>query len=350
MNITTVVGTRPNYIKLSVLLTKLQKHHDITVINTGQHYDYQMSDVFFQQLTMPNPDYNLGISGGSNDEQIELQTQAIKEIISSEPPKLMVVFGDTNSSLSGALAAHNLGIPIAHVEAGVRSFDIRMQEEKNRIQIDKLSSLLFAPSELAVKHLHSEKVTEGIWQTGDILIDTLNEFKQIAKSHKIDYKDYNILTLHRAENVDNKEILSNILKGIRQSGISTILPIHPRTKKNIDEFGITLPENIIPIEPLGYLDMINLMYKSNKIITDSGGIQKEAYTLSKPCITLRGSTEWNETLLGGWNVLVDAEKMPSDFIADTIVNHEPWSNDRPWFYGNGHASYYISRIITEWDY
>ncbi len=349
MHITAVVGTRPNYIKLAILLSKLQKNHTIDVINTGQHYDYDMSDIFFQELTMPNPDYNLGIHGGTNDEMVERCTDGIGRILSATSPECIIVFGDTNSSVSGACAGKGASIPVFHVEAGVRSFDRRMQEERNRITIDKISTLKFAPSETAVNNLVSEKIGRGVWWTGDIMIDTLNEFKRCAKSYKVQYMHYNLVTLHRAENVDNKEVLMKIFKGMEDSGEHFILPLHPRTKKNLYEFGIDeLPDNITTIQPLGYLEMINMMYKSNKIITDSGGVQKEAYTLAKPCITLRQSTEWVETLNGGWNLLIDPEYATPNEINDAINNHKPWDEDRPWYYGNGHASDYISRIITEW--
>lgn len=316
MKIVSIVGARPQFIKCAPLSRELRKEHTEVLVHTGQHYDPEMSDIFFDELEIPRPDYNLGIGSGSHGKQTSEMLIAIEKVLVKEKPDLLIVFGDTNSTVAGALAAVKLHIPVAHVEAGLRSFDRTMPEEINRVITDHLSQILFCPTETAVKNLADEGITQGVYLVGDVMADALEYNKALAERKSriletfgLTEKKYFVLTVHRAGNTDNRENLANIIKAVGEAGDPVIFPVHPRTRKYISEYGLMthLPNNIRLCEPLGYLDMIRLMEGAKKILTDSGGVQKEAYMLGVPCITLRKNTEWVETLEGGWNVLVGAD-------------------------------------------
>jgi UDP-GlcNAc3NAcA epimerase len=322
MKILTVVGARPQFIKLAPF-SKILRENGINeiIVHTGQHYDENMNDLFFKELEIPDPDYNLGIGSGNHEEQTGRMLIEIEKVILKENPDLVIVYGDTNSTLAGALAASKLHIKLAHVEAGLRSFNKRMPEEINRVLTDHVSDILFCPTQTAVENLKNEGITNGVYLVGDVMFDALLHFSKISdmKSNilerlNIKPKGYYLATIHRAENTDNYERLKNILTAFSKMNEIVVFPIHPRTRKMINYYGLNdLLENynVKVIDPVGYLDMLKLEKNAKAILTDSGGVQKEAFWLKVPCITLRDETEWIETVNLGWNRLVgsDVEKI-----------------------------------------
>ena len=318
MKIITIIGARPQFIKAAVVSRAIrQRSLEITevIIHTGQHFDANMSDIFFEELDIPKPNYHLGVGGGSHAQNTGRMLEKIEEVLLKEKPNYVLVYGDTDSTLAGALAAVKLHIPVAHVEAGLRSFNRKMPEEINRILTDHASDLLFTPTLTAVKNLTNEGIaSEKIKQVGDVMYDAalfygakVETASTIISDLGIQPKKYALMTLHRAENVDNKVRLSAILDGLAHYENIIIWPLHPRTKKMMEEFGITIPQNIKIVDPVGYLDMIMLEKKAALIATDSGGVQKEAYFHKVPCITLRDQTEWIELVAQGANILTGAE-------------------------------------------
>ena len=323
MKIFSIVGARPQFIKLAPLSSRLSQFHEEFIVHTGQHYDYAMSEKIFIDLGIRKPDIHLGIGSGSQASQTAEMMIKLEAAMIEKKPDAIIVFGDTNSTLAGALAASKLSIPIIHIEAGLRSYNRTMPEEINRIITDHVSEFLFAPTQTAVNILETEGLKKITFFTGDIMVDTMKNNLKIAlhKSNiiselKLENDKYNLLTLHRNYNVDDTEILEHILDQLGRLEEKIIFPVHPRTKKMLSR-NYTVPANISLIEPQGYLDFITLENFSNKIITDSGGIQKEAYILRKPCITLRTETEWIETVEEKWNLLIK----PSDkMITSKIAN------------------------------
>jgi len=322
MKIISIVGARPQFIKLAPLSEKLFSDHQEIIVHTGQHYDFAMSHQIFSDLGIRNPDFHLGIGSGSHARQTGDMMKALEEVMVKANPQLVIVFGDTNTTLAGALAASKLNIPLVHVEAGLRSYNRTMPEEVNRVVTDHVSEYLFAPTESAARLLEGEGLKDKTYVTGDIMVDTIRknlpvaiEKSTILSDLDIENNGYNLLTLHRNYNVDNPEILLNILNQLDDLGEIVIFPVHPRTRKMLDEKDLHV-KNIILTEPLGYIDFIMVENFSKRIITDSGGIQKEAYILKRPCVTLRTETEWVETVKEKWNLLVD----PSDkSICDKIT-------------------------------
>jgi UDP-GlcNAc3NAcA epimerase len=318
MKILTVVGARPQFIKLAPL-SKILRENGINeiIVHTGQHYDENMNDLFFKELEIPEPDYNLGIGSGNHGEQTGRMLIEIEKIILKENPDLVIVYGDTNSTLAGALAASKLHIKLAHVEAGLRSFNKRMPEEINRVLTDHISDILFCPTQTAVENLKNEGITKGVYLVGDVMFDALLHFSKISdiKSNilerlNIKPKEYYLATIHRAENTDNYERLKNILTAFSKMDEIVVFPIHPRTKKMINYYGLDDligKGKIKVIDPVGYLDMLKLEKNAKAILTDSGGVQKEAFWLKVPCITLRDETEWVETVNLGWNRIVGSD-------------------------------------------
>jgi UDP-N-acetylglucosamine 2-epimerase (non-hydrolysing) len=317
MKIVTIVGARPQFIKCAPVSRELRKEHTEILVHTGQHYDPEMSEVFFNELEIPRPDYNLCVGSGLHGKQTGDILMSVETVLLKEKPDLMLVYGDTNSTLAGALAAAKLHIPVAHIEAGLRSFDRTMPEEINRIVTDHLSDLLFCPTETAVKNLAVEGITMGVHLVGDVMADALLFNREIAQKTSpiletlgLKEKKYLVLTIHRASNTNNRQNLTNIIHAVGESRVPVVFPVHPRTRKYLLEYGLIdrLPVNIIVIDPLGYLEMIRLMAGACKLLTDSGGMQKEAYMLGVPCITLRENTEWIETLHDGWNTLAGSNE------------------------------------------
>jgi UDP-GlcNAc3NAcA epimerase len=350
MKILTVVGARPQFVKAAIVSKTLRKQAHEVLIHTGQHYDLNMSDLFFKELEIPTPDYNLGIGSGNHGAQTGKMLEAIEKVILKEQPDVMLIYGDTNSTLAGALAAAKLYIPIAHVEAGLRSFNRKMPEEINRVMADHISTWLFAPTKTAVKNLKNEGINQGVHLVGDVMYDIFLAMAKIAPSKStilntlgLKPRAFSLLTLHRAENTDNPKRISLIINTLNNLKQTIIFPIHPRTKAKLLENNIMVnPEFIKLIEPIGYFDMLNLELNSSIIFTDSGGVQKEAYMAKTPCITLRDETEWVETVDVNQNKLVGADP---DAIQDAIKLN--WvGNVYPEIFGDGRAAEKISAIIT----
>ena len=317
MKLVSIVGARPQFIKCAPLSRELRNEHEEILVHTGQHYDDDMSDIFFKELGIPEPDYNLGIGSGNHGEQTGKMLIEIEKVLLDEKPDMLLVYGDTNSTLSGSIAASKLHIRVAHVEAGLRSFDRRMPEEINRTLTDHVSDLLFCPTKTAVDNLEKEGITVGVHLVGDVMVDALEHNRKVAvEKSKIIEKlginkgQYLVMTVHRPSNTDSRENMTNIITALGEIGKHVVFAVHPRTRKYLQKYGLweKMPENIILTDPVGYLDMLMLMSSAEKILTDSGGVQKEAYILGVPCITLRENTEWIETVAEGWNVLVGADK------------------------------------------
>jgi UDP-N-acetylglucosamine 2-epimerase (non-hydrolysing) len=348
-----VVGARPNFIKIAPLFEEFKRYKTIkpVLVHTGQHYDFEMSKVFFQELKIPKPDYNLEVGSGTHAWQTAKIMEKLEPVILKEKPDLVIVVGDVNSTLAGALTAAKLNIPVAHIEAGLRSFDFSMPEEINRVLTDRISTFLFCPTKTAVKNLKKEGIKKGVYNVGDITYDTFLKYigiaqkkSQILKKLNLKPKSYFLLTLHRPSNVDNLENLKNILEAIGESGEKVVFPVHPRTKKQLKKFKHLITyklTNFRFIDPVGYLDMLCLEKNAKKIITDSGGIQKEAYWVKVPCVTLRNTTEWVETVKAGWNVLVGENK---NKLIKVIKSFQ--TNKRQFsFFGNGKTSEKILKIL-----
>ena len=353
MKIVTIVGARPQFVKCAPVSRELRKEHNEILVHTGQHYDPEMSEIFFEELHITKPDYNLGVGSGSHGKQTGTILVRLEEVLVKEKPDLVIVYGDTNSTLAGALAAAKLHIPIAHVEGGLRSFDRTMPEEINRVLTDHISDILFCPTQTAVDNLRNEGITRGVHLVGDVMVDALEYNKEIAEERSLILerlglasKQYLVLTVHRPVNTDSRENMKNIIEAVGMAGKPVVFPVHPRTKKVLEEYEIwnRLPTNIIITEPLGYLDMLKLMRHASKILTDSGGIQKEAYLLRVPCITLRDVTEWVETVEEGGNVLVGAD------IQNILLNIQrefPKTTFRNALFGDGKTARQMNKLIRK---
>jgi len=314
MKVVTVIGARPQFIKAAAVSPLLREVAMEIILHTGQHYDFEMSDVFFEQLKLPEPDYDLGIGSGSHGAQTGRMLEAVERILIVEKPDWVLVYGDTNSTLAGALAAAKLNIPVAHVEAGLRSFNREMPEEINRILVDHASNLLLAPTKMAIENLAREGLRSRAILVGDVMADilyrmqpSLEDAQELLEDWGVEPGGYVLLTLHRPSNVDNAERLRSILLNISSSVDLVLFPVHPRTQERIREFelgGFLERQPFRCVKPLGYREMLVAEANARVILTDSGGVQKEAYMLSVPCVTLREETEWVETTYSGWNVLI----------------------------------------------
>jgi len=346
MKIATIVGARPQFIKMAPLSKELNKYFEEVVIHTGQHYDYEMDDIFFEELDIREPDYNLGVGSGTHGHQTGEMLKKIEDVLIDEKPELVLVYGDTNSTLAGALAASKLHLDVAHIEAGLRSFNREMPEEVNRVLTDHTSDLLFAPTETAVENLEDEGITEEVHLVGDVMLDSLTLFKKRAKDrsktmkeHGLKENSFVLATIHRAENTDDQARLKEIMDGFHESEEKILLLVHPRLEKYLKKYDLfeRLNESneIILKDPVGYLEMLKLEESAKKIVTDSGGVQKEAYFIETPCITLREETEWVETVKDGWNILVDIE---TSEIKDQIEGFEVGDEKQNYDFGEGKAS------------
>jgi UDP-GlcNAc3NAcA epimerase len=321
MKIITIIGARPQFVKAATLSRELQKHNDIqeVIIHTGQHFDANMSSVFFEQMHIPKPDYNLGIASLTHGAMTGRMMEEIEKIVIEEKPDWIVVYGDTNSTLAGALVASKLHVKLAHVEAGLRSFNMKMPEEVNRILTDRISDVLFCPTVTAVKNLEKEGFENfncSIEKVGDVMYDAALFYKEKAQNPNFELpKEFVLATIHRAENTDTKEKLAIIIEAFNEINkeIPVILTLHPRTKQFIEKYNL-IPEFYL-IDPVGYLEMIYLIDHCEMIMTDSGGLQKEAYFFKKPCVTLRDQTEWIELVNSGANILseISFEEILSNF-------------------------------------
>ena len=363
MKVVSVVGARPQFIKAMPVGRELRAAgHAEVLVHTGQHYDDEMSAVFFRELEIPEPEYNLGVGSGLHGWQTGQMLMRIEEVLLAEKPNWVLVYGDTNSTLAGALAAVKLHIPLAHVEAGLRSFNREMPEEHNRVLTDHCSDLLFCPTQTAVDNLAREGITQGVHLVGDTMYDAVLQFGEIARRRstilqdlELKPKGYLLATVHRPYNTDNPENLRNILAAFAEIEEPIVFPIHPRTRQRIVEFGLNNPQsatcpepgrsirNPKLIEPVGYLDMLMLEQNARLILTDSGGMQKEAYFFGVPCVTLRPETEWVETVEGGWNVVVGASRME---IVSAVNGHNWPQRTPPAVFGDGQAAERIAGLIS----
>lgn len=348
MKVITVVGARPQFIKAACFSRISKDHIDEIIVHTGQHYDKNMSDIFFEELEIPKPKYNLEVGSGNHGKQTGTMMIQIEKIVEEEEPDAILIYGDTNSTLAGALVGSKLLIPIYHVEAGLRSYNKNMPEEQNRILTDHISEVLFCPTKTAIINLQKEGISKNVYNTGDIMYDAvlynsiLAEKKStILKELNLNSKKYILSTIHRAENTNSKDRLSEIITGLNESGEQIVLPLHPRTAEYLKIYNLKLGDNIKVTNPVGYLDMLCLEKNAKKILTDSGGVQKEAYFLGVPCITMRDETEWIETVEYGWNILVGADK---DKIKNAI-KVETTVKEKPKCFGNGKTAQKILEII-----
>lgn len=354
LNIITIVGARPQFIKASIVSKAFKAHSDIKeiIVHTGQHYDFNMSDVFFNEFKIDNVKYNLGIGGGSHGQNTGRMIERVEDILIKEKPNGVLVYGDTDSTLAGALSAAKLNMPVFHVEAGLRSYNKRMPEEINRVLTDHSSDLLFTPCSNATKTLLKEGIEKTkIFEVGDVMYDLFLEAKKnykLFKKHSTAQtnikNNYILLTLHRQENVDDYLKLKELFKVLNKLKYEIIWPIHPRTNSIISNNNITLPKNVKTISPVGYYGMMNLQKNAKIILTDSGGVQKEAFFNKVPCITLRKETEWVELVEAGVNILTGIDKRKI-FDALNSFNEFSFPQKNQNFYGNGKASQNIAKII-----
>ncbi len=352
MKVVSIIGARPQFIKCAPVSRELHRQGAVEVlVHTGQHYDDSMSGVFFRELDIAAPNYHLGVGSGAHGQQTGEMLKGLEVILQKERPDVVLLYGDTNSTLAGALAAAQLHRPVAHVEAGVRSFNRRMPEEINRVITDRLSALLLCPTTPAVDNLRREGIVAGVHLVGDVMYDALWDTVDQAAHHPAIFKrlgvqpgDYILATVHRAENTDRLERLEGIiaaLVSLVRSGRTIVFPVHPRTRNRLASLTFHHPERLLMIDPLSYREMVLLEAKAQLIVTDSGGIQKEAFWLGVPCITLRDETEWIDTVESGWNCLVGAQP---DRIVSAVHKARPGRVDE-WPWKRGEASQSISQMI-----
>ena len=339
----TVIGNRPQFVKASAVSALLRDICDEVLVHTGQHYDPQLSQVFFDELGVPRPEHQLDLGGGSNTAQTARMLAALESLIRAERPDAILVYGDTNSTLAGALAGAQAGLPVAHVEAGMRSFDRRMPEELNRVLTDHAASLLLCSSEAAAENLRRESVVGAIEVVGDVMVDVSLLIQPRVRERPLPLGlapgGYVLATAHRAGNVDDPERLARLVGLLRAVPLPVVLPLHPRTAARIEAAGLDL-RDVQVTEPLGYLDFTALLVHARAVLTDSGGVQKEAYLAGVPCVTLRDTTEWTETVEAGWNVLVDL-----DADAALAALGRPLPRERPQLYGDGRAGERVAAAL-----
>lgn len=348
MKIVNVVGARPQFIKVKPIIDELNRREiNNLLVHTGQHYDYEMSKVFFDGLNIPNPDYNLGVGSSSHGQQTAEMLNKLETLFLDEKPDIVIVYGDTNSTLAASLAASKIGLPIAHIEAGLRSYRKDMPEEINRVLTDHISSLLFCPTETAVKNLYEENINRGIHHVGDIMFDVfkseIDKPNDILQTLSIKEKEYYLLTMHREENTKDSKKVETVLKVLENSGRVVVFPVHPRVKGIIEPIKNDY-KNIKFIEPVGYQDMINLEKNAIRVLTDSGGMQKEAYFAKVPCITLREETEWVETLDEGWNIIVGTDP---EIIQNALAINFNLDTQQKNYFGDGQSAQKTIEIILE---
>ena len=350
MKIVSVIGARPQFIKAAAVSRVLRTSSGIEeiLVHTGQHYDENMSDIFFRQLDIPEPEFNLEVGSGSHAYQTGMMLKGIEDVLQKQKPDYTLVYGDTNSTLAGALAATKLHIPVAHVEAGLRSFNRLMPEEINRIVTDRISDILFAPTLTAITNLKNEGLEKNTVFSGDVMYDSVLFYREMIVSGGDKYMtkglpvSYLLATIHRAENTDNPENLKNIFIAFSQIGTPIIFPVHPRTARLL-KTEISIPANVIVIDPVGYLEMLWLTMHADKVLTDSGGLQKEAYFLGRQCITMRTETEWVETLHDNWNIVTGPDPVK---ILEAVLSEKPHAHQRKDF-GTGKSATVIAETLMK---
>jgi UDP-GlcNAc3NAcA epimerase len=352
MNVLTVVGNRPQFIKAAAVSGPLRQRHDEILIHTGQHFDEELSGVFFNELGLPSPDRQLGIARGSNSSQTARMLAALEPVVAEASPDVVLIYGDTNSTLAGALAGAQARVPVAHVEAGMRSFDRTMPEELNRVLADHASALLLCSSETAVANLRREGVVGDVDLVGDVMVDVAMAVQPRARmrldlvgAHGLEPGDYVLATAHRSGNVDDPRRLERLVDLLLAVPFKVLLPLHPRTHGRLRVAGLLerlqRSERLIVTPPLGYIELTALLCNARAVITDSGGLQKEAYLAGIPCVTLRSTTEWIETVQAGWNVLVDL-----DVEAALSALEQAPPGERPALYGDGRAAERVVDALT----
>ncbi len=354
MKVVSIVGARPQFIKAASLSRAIRERHTEVLVHTGQHYDRAMSDVFFEEFGIPAPDLNLGIGSGSHGWQTGEMLGPIEDVLTAEKPDWVVVYGDTNTTLAGGLAAAKLDVPVAHVEAGLRSFNRAMPEEINRVVVDHLSTVLFCPTETAVTNLAAEGIEAGVELVGDVMLDTARYFAEapcapgegpgeVLASFDVEPGGYFLATVHRAGNSDDPVKLASIVRAFGRAGKPVVWLVHPRTARNLAMFGLEElvheQTGIIAVDPVSYGTTVALLRDAAALLTDSGGMQKEAYFLSVPCVTLRDETEWVETIELGWNVLTGSDT--ARIVAAAAA--PPRGDTHPDVYGDGHAA---TKMVT----
>jgi UDP-GlcNAc3NAcA epimerase len=345
VKILTVVGNRPQFIKAAAVSGLLRKEHEEVLVHTGQHYDASLSNVFFTELGLAKPDIELGIGGGSNESQTTKMLSALEDLIPEVRPDAVLVYGDTNSTLAGAQSGERAGVAIVHVEAGMRSFDLTMPEERNRIATDQLSELLLCSSDIAAENLRSEGISERVEIVGDVMVDVALRWQPTARQRTADLiknlgvqpHEYLLVTAHRAGNVDDPVRLAKLMELLQALPAPVVFPVHPRTRARLQAMGswdeLIEMRGMHVTEPLGYAEFTALLCGARAMLTDSGGVQKEAYLAGVPCVTLRANTEWVETVDAGWNTLVDLDTQAA--LAALALNPPA---ERPQLYGDGHAA------------
>lgn len=352
--ILTIAGTRPQLVKVAAVSRELRKEFTEILVNTGQHYDYNMAGVFFEELNIPKPDYDLGIGSMSHANQTANMMMKIEEVITIESPDAVVVYGDTNSTLAAAIVASKLHIPIFHIEAGLRSYNKLMPEEVNRVITDHVSEILFAPTDLAVENLANENIKDNVFQVGDVMYDAvlyniaLAEENYSLEKFNIQPKEYILGTIHRAENTGDEKVMTSIVNAFLELKEDVLLPLHPGTKQKLKSYKLLekleQARHIKLSEPVSYLEMLLLEKHAKAIVTDSGGVQKEAYFAKVPCFTLRPETEWVETIETGWNQLVNTQSNDLAVMINEFVEPEYVEN----LYGNGSAGKKITAEIKRY--
>ena len=353
--IVSIVGARPQFIKAAPVSCALRGIVREVLVHTGQHYDREMSELFFEELSIPEPQYNLGVGSGSHGWQTGQMLIRIEEVLLAERPDWVLVYGDTNSTLAGALAAVKLQIPVAHVEAGLRSFNRTMPEEHNRVLTDRVADLLFCPTQTAVDNLAREGIAKGVHMVGDVMYDAVVHNASLAEARSdlrarlgLEPGSYALATVHRPGNTDDPVRLRSILAALAEIEMPVVFPMHPRTRQRMAKMGLSPTSgarNPRFIDPVGYLDMLALEKNASLILTDSGGVQKEAYFFAVPCVTLREETEWVETVQAGWNRLVGADPVA---IVQASRDFRP-AGSPPSVFGDGHAAERIAQVLSGLD-
>ena len=349
VRIVTIIGNRPQFVKAAAVSRRLRETFDERIVHTGQHYDDELSRVFFEELDVPRPARELGAGTGSNTAQTARILAGLEPVLAEMAPQLALVYGDTNSTLAGALAAAQAGIPVGHVEAGMRSFDRTMPEELNRVLTDHASDLLLCSTPTAIANLEREGAAGEAHLVGDVMADVSLAFRDVAAERSrilaelaLEPRAYLVVTAHRAGNVDDRERLEALVRVLERLPRPVVFPVHPRTRARLDAAGLTERlDGVTLVPPLGYLDFLELARHARAVLTDSGGVQKEAYLLGVPCVTLRDRTEWVETVESGWNTLVDLD--PDAALA--ALGRRPPA-ERPELYGGGHAAERVAEVLA----